>query len=79
MSPTAFDDYDMKLSEWRGYVVRALEDLNKEMVDIKSNQKCIEDKIDKLDSRLTNLQIKVGGIAATVTIIVSIIMTFFHI
>jgi predicted nucleic acid-binding Zn-ribbon protein len=79
MSPETFDDYDMKLSEWRGYVVRALEDLNKEMIDIKDNQKCIEDKIDKLDGRLTNLQIKVAGIAATVTIIVSLVMNFVHI
>jgi len=79
MSPNTFDDYDMKLSEWRGYVVRALEDLNKEMIDIKSNQKCIEDKIDKLDTRLTNLQIKVAGISATVTIIVSLVMSFIHI
>jgi len=79
MSPETYDDYDMKLSEWRGYVVRALEDLNKEMADIKDNQKCIEDKIDKLDGRLTNLQIKVAGISAIVTIIVSLVMGFVHI
>jgi len=79
MSPETYDDYDMKLSEWRGYVVRALEDLNKEMIDIKDNQKCIEDKIDKLDGRLTNLQIKVAGISAIVTIIVSLVMSFVHI
>lgn len=69
-----FDEYDMKLAEWRGYVVRALEDSNTELKEIKENQKNIEAKIDKVNNRLTGVQIKVSALGATVAIIVSLIL-----
>lgn len=67
-----YTDWDIKLSEWRGYVLRALEDSNKELKDIKESIELCESKIDKVNNRLTGVQIKVGALGATVAIIVSI-------
>ncbi len=56
-----------RMIEWRGYVVRALEDIDR---DIKS----LNDKVDGLDEKLSNTNVRVAGIGAVVSIIVSIIM-----
>ena len=69
-----YDEYDMKMSEWRGYVVRALEDTNKELKEIKDNLSNCEDKIDHLNSRLTNIQVKVATIGGTSGVITSIVL-----
>ena len=63
MTEKEFNEWDMKLSEWRGYVVRALEDSNKELIEIKENLKVMEEtnvKIDKivLDKKIPKEQFK---------------------
>lgn len=69
-----FDDWDMEMSKWRGYVVRALEDSNTELKEIKSMIKGCDDKIEKFNSRLNMLEIKVAGIGAVSGIVASIIL-----
>jgi tetrahydromethanopterin S-methyltransferase subunit G len=68
-----FNEWDMKLSEWRGYVVRALEDSNKELLEIKENLKVMEEKLDKANGRLTGMQIKVAGIGSVSGLLVTLI------
>ena len=58
--------FKMKTSEWQGYVRRALE-------DICERQKVLEKKIEHLDTRLTNVQIKVASIGGVAGFLVSII------
>ena len=56
-----------RMIEWRGYVVRALEDIDR---DIKG----LSDKVDKIDERLSATNVRVAAIGATVSVIVSLIM-----
>jgi predicted nucleic acid-binding Zn-ribbon protein len=74
MTEKSFDDWDMEMSKWRGYVVRALEDGNTELKEIKSSIKCLEEKIDKVNSRVTNIEVKVAGIGAISGILASIVL-----
>ena len=74
MTEKSFDDWDMEMSKWRGYVVRALEDGNTELKEIKSSIKCLEEKIDKVNSRITNIEVKVAGIGAISGILASIVL-----
>ena len=69
-----YNEYDLKLSEWRGYVVRALEDINKELQEIKCDQKFIDEKIDGVNSKLTGMQLKVAAIGGTTGLIVSLLL-----
>ncbi len=69
----AFDDWDMEMSKWRGYVVRALEDSNTELKEIKEAIRCCDDKIDKFNDRLTLLQVKMATISGTVAVIVTLV------
>jgi len=72
---TEFDKWDLKQAEWRGYALRALEDMNGEMKEIKEDINNIEKKLDKLNSRLTNTQVKLATLAGTVSLIVTIVST----
>jgi hypothetical protein len=73
-----------KITEWRGYTLRALEDISKELTETKEGVKAcnikidvvnteINKKLDKLDDRLTGLYIKVAAIGGTMGLIVSLI------
>lgn len=64
----------MKLSEWRGKTVQALEDMNKELNEIKGDIKEMNKKLDKINGRITNIQVKVAGIGGTIAIISSLIL-----
>ena len=70
-----FDDWDLKQAEWRGYTLRALEDMNNEMRQVKEHCKRMDKKLDALNSRLTNTQIKLATLAGTVSILVTLITT----
>ena len=69
-----YNDWDMEISKWRGYVVRALEDITKEQEETNQRINIMNDKLDKMDSRLTGLQVKIAGIGGVSGLIVSIIM-----
>jgi len=68
------DEWRLKQMEWRGYTVKALEDMNNELKEIKHELKDTNKKIDRLNNALGRVQIKVAGIGATVAILVSIIL-----
>ena len=69
-----YSEFDMKLSEWRGYVVRALEDINKEQGLTNEKIDGLEKKIDALDNRLTMVQVKVASIGGAAGIVASVIL-----
>ena len=73
LSEHSFDEYDMKLSEWRGYVVRALEDINKEQALTNQKIDALDCKIDKFNHRVTNIEIKVAGVSGLTGFIVTLI------
>ena len=80
MANNEFDKWDLKQAEWRGYAIRALEDMNSEIRDLKKQFNRMEEKIDKVNQRLTNTQLKVAGLSATVSLIVTIVIgIFFHV
>jgi len=73
MSNEEYNDMDIKQAEWRGYALRALEDMNKEIKEMKEQSRRIEKKIDKVNAKLTNTQIKIAGLSGTISIIVTIV------
>ena len=73
MANNEFDKWDLKQAEWRGYALRALEDMNKEIKEMKEQSRRIEKKIDKVNAKLTNTQIKIAGLSGTISIIVTIV------
>jgi len=70
-------DFKMKTAEWRGYVKRALEDIGeaqKEMKEeFKQGQQEIKYRLEKLENRMTGVQVKVGAIGGTVALVVTIV------
>lgn len=70
------EQFKDKTTEWRGYTLRALEDINRELGEVKTELKACNTKIDELNNRLTGVQIKMAGISATVSIMVSIVLWF---
>jgi len=83
------DDTDINIrikeAEWKGYMVKAIEDLNNELDDEKDTSKtCVRDildkidktneKIDKVNSRISNLELKVASIGAVSAIVASIVL-----
>jgi len=67
-----FDKWDLKQAEWRGYALRALEDMNGEIRDMKKQFTRVEKKIDKVNSRLTNTQIKLATLSGVVSLIITL-------
>ena len=63
-----------KISEWRGYTLKALEDVNYELKEIKSEIRITNDKIDKVNDKMTVMQIKVAAIGGTSGILASIVL-----
>ena len=66
---TDYDEWDMKVSEWRGYTLKALEDMNKEFG-------IMQTKLEEIDDKLTGMRIKVAAIGGTTGLIVTIVTTF---
>lgn len=80
-------DYNYKVAEWRGYVVRALEDLDNEVKELKSAVNTLDDKTDKnvagiykkldgVSETISNMRMKIGGMSATIAIIVSMVISY---
>jgi hypothetical protein len=64
-----YNEWDMKVSEWRGYTLKALEDMNKELSSVQIELKGINEK-------LTGMRLKVAAIGGTTGLIVTIVATF---
>ena len=69
-----YDEWDMKIAEWRGNVLASIESLNKEISMLRDDLKCTNDKIDKFNNRLTELQVKMAAIGGTAGIIASLVL-----
>jgi len=75
MATNEFDKWDLKQAEWRGYALRALEDMNGEIRDLKKDIGRIEEKLDKVNSRLTNTQVKLATLSGAVSLIVTLVVS----
>lgn len=60
------NDFKFKITEWRGYVVRALEDIDKNTVETK-------ERLNRIEKRLNHLQFKMAGIGGAVAVIISVL------
>lgn len=64
---TSQEQFNLKQAEWRGYTLKALEDMANETVELKK-------KIEEIDRKVTNLQLKVATVGSTVALAVSILI-----
>lgn len=69
-------EFKMKTAEFRGYTLKALEDISKEIFDLKCDIKETNKRIEDLVSKLSLLQTKVAGIGAVAGLIVSIVVHY---
>jgi len=69
-------DFKMKTAEFRGYTIKALEDINKEISELKLELKETNTRMGKLNSRLSLLQGKMASIGAAAGLIVSVIIHY---
>lgn len=69
-----YDDWDMKIAEWRGNVLASIEAMNREITQLREDIKCTNTKIDNLNFRLTTVQIKIAAIGGTAGIITSLVL-----
>lgn len=60
-------DVDIDNIEWRGYVKRALESIDKKLVKI-------DDKMDSLDECVNGMKLKMAAIGGTVSLVVTILV-----
>jgi predicted sulfurtransferase len=75
---TDYDEWDMKIAEWRGHVLASMEGLNKEISQLREDIKENTEVTNKLNSRLTGIEIKVatiGGVSGIITSLVLWILT----
>ena len=70
-------DFKMKTAEWRGYTVKALEDIDKDIKTINKEIKNLDNKIDLLHEKITLMRIKIATIGATSGLITALIVTIF--
>ena len=69
-------DFKMKTAEFRGYTVKALEDINKELTELKVEIKETNIRMEKLNGRLSLLQGKVAGIGAVAGLVASAVVHY---
>ena len=72
------DDYskwDMKIAEWRGYTLKALEDMNDEIRYLKKSCKDMDDKLERIEEKLNKQSIGVGVTAGVVGIFAGMIVS----
>lgn len=77
MNGTSDGSFRDKMNEWRGYVLRALEDIDSDLKTLfrfyeqcdKENKEGIEnvqEQVDNIDKRVNKLYLKVAGVAVVV-------------
>ena len=72
-----YERFMVRQSEWRGEVTNKLDNINLDVVEIKTKLIEFDKKLDKMDSKINNNRIKMAGIGATVSLIVTILVTHF--
>lgn len=60
---------DIEWAEWRGKVSQSLEDMCKDLKEVKSDVK-------KLDKRMTGVQVRVGAIGGIIALIITVTLNF---
>jgi len=60
---------DIEQAEWRGKVSQSLEDMCKDLKEVKSDVK-------KLDKRMTKVQVRVGAIGGIIALIITVTLNF---
>jgi len=64
------------LAEWRGQTISAMKSISNELREIKAEQKCLRNEFNRYNKNLTDLRVKVAGISATISFIVTVTMAF---
>lgn len=62
-----FSDIELNTAEWKGYVKRALESIDKQLGDI-------DGKMDLLDSCVNGMKIRVAAIGGTISLVVTVVI-----
>lgn len=60
-----------KQAEWRGYMLKAVEDIDKELTTLRT-------KVEKIDDNVNSLYAKVAGIGATISLITTIVFNLLN-
>ena len=68
-------DFKMKTAEFRGYTIKALEDIDKDTYEIKERCHELDKKLDKLNDKMTNISIKVGIMSGTISFTIGLIIS----
>jgi len=75
-------DFRMKTAEFRGYTVKAMEDLdrNDKRIEAKVDKlvnkiDCLQDEIVIMNSRVDSLYVKVAGVGAAAGVLVSVLVS----
>jgi len=63
-----YTEWDMKIAQWRGETLKALEDLNKDIDEIKTDVKDIK-------KRMVGVQIKAAGLGGSIGLICGLIVS----
>jgi len=76
--PLDYEKFMMKQTQWRGEVTAKLEHINNELIETKSNDKEFQKEVRKelaiIKKQIANTNIRVAGIAGTVSIIVTLVI-----
>ena len=71
---TEYSEWDLKVSQWRGETLRALEDMNSELAEIKQDIKDIKEQNIRRDWRTAEIA---GGMAIIIMVFGFIIQNGF--
>ena len=63
----------MEVAKWAGESEAAIKGLNKEISGLRKDIKAIDRKIEKMNSRLTSTQVKLGTLSGTIALIVTLV------
>ena len=69
-------NFKMKTAEFRGYTLKALEDISKDISELKDEMKGVNVRVEKINSKLSALKGKMAGIGAVAGIIASAVIHF---
>ena len=64
----------LKTAEFQGYLRGKLEGICEDIVEVKEHFNKIDERLESLDKRITNNRIKVAGIGASVSMIVTLLL-----
>ena len=69
-----FTGWDIKIAEWMGKTVNAIDNLNTDITKMDKKINDIYKNIDKINNSVINLRIKVAGIAGSISFIVTLLV-----